>query len=553
MTLHLQSLPHVPQSTAAAALAIFPKGNVYMTIREELGTIFSDAQFAPWFAQTGRPVELLPWRAALILVLQHIENLTDRQAANATRRCIDWKYLLALDLTDSGFDFTLLHDFRLRILEHSAEQQLLETLLSALKARGLLAEHLPQRTASTHVLASIRTLNRLECVGEAMRQTLNALAVAAPSWLQPHMQSEWYERYQARFDDFRLPAEQTKRLSLALTIGQDGISLLRSAFASDAPAWLREIPALQTLRRIWIQQYLIKQDQLCWRDEKDLPPNALLIISPYDTDARFSRKRDTYWTGYKVHLTESCDAQLPHLITHVDTTPATTHDAVVTAQIEADLAAQQLSPSQHLADTAYISAEQIEQAQRLYGSELLGPLPPDNSWQARENTGYGLANFTIDWQHKHAICPKGKQSVLWCERENEHGQAIIQVGFAKADCAGCEQRAQCTRAKEQPRMLKLHPQAQYEMLLQRRQEQETEEFKRRYAKRAGIEGTISQGVRGFEMRRTPYRGIAKTHLHHILLAIAINLTRLVAWLLDDPPFGPYPRQARFAALKAGGP
>jgi transposase len=553
MTLRLESIPPIPQATAAAACAIFPDGNVYMTIREELGTIFSDAQFAPWFAQTGRPVELLPWRAALILVLQHMENLTDRQAANAVRRCIDWKYLLALELTDTGFDFTLLHDFRLRILEHAGEQQLLDSLLMALKARGLLCNGTSQRTDATHVLASIRTLNRLECVGEAMRQTLNAFAVAAPSWLQVHMQSEWYERYQARFDDFRLPAEQTKRLSLALTIGQDGISLLQSVFASDSPLWLREIPAVQTLRRIWIQQYLFEQDQLRWREQKDLPPNALLIVSPYDTDARFSGKRDTYWTGYKVHLTETCDPGLPHLITHVQTTAATTHDALATPQIQADLAAQQLTPDVHLADTAYISAEQIDQAQRLYGSELLGPLPPDNSWQARENSGYALANFTIDWQHKQAICPLGKQSVLWCERENEHGQAIIQVGFGKADCAACAERAQCTRAKEGPRTLKLHPQAQYEALQQRRQEQETEEFKRRYAKRAGIEGTISQGVRGFEMRRTPYRGITKTHLHHILLAIAINLTRLVAWLLDDPPFGPYPRQARFAALKGAAP
>src|SRR5262245_59155640 len=199
MTLHLQPIAPVPDATAAAAQAIFPDGNVYMTIRDELGTVFTDAQFAPWFAERGREVELAPWRAALVLVMQHMEGLTDRQAADAVRRCIDWKYLLGLELTDLGFDFTLLHDFRDRILANAGEQQLLDSLLAALKARGLLVSGGKQRSDATHVLAAIRTLNRLECVGEAMRQALNVVATLAPVWLRKVLDPAWVERYQARF------------------------------------------------------------------------------------------------------------------------------------------------------------------------------------------------------------------------------------------------------------------------------------------------------------------------------------------------------------------
>lgn len=551
MTLDLHPIPPVPDATAAAAEAIFPDGNLYMTIRDELGTIFTDTQFASWFADAGRPVEVVPWRLALVLVLQHIEGLTDRQAADAVRRCIDWKYLLSLELTDPGFDFTLLHDFRERILAHAAEQQLLDTLLMALKARGMLVGSGKQRTDATHVLASIRTLNRLECVGEAMRHTLNVLATVVPAWLRTVFDPTWVERYQTRFDDFRLPAELTKRTALAVTIGQDGMTLLQALYAPSAPRWLRAIPAVETLRRIWMQQYTWTTGGVRWRTNQELPPNALLIVSPYDTDARFSHKRETYWTGYKVHLTETCDDACPRLITHGETTAATVADVTVTEAIHTDLAAHALSPQEHLVDTAYVSAEQMVTSQETAGITLVGPVPPDTSWQARDGTGYAVAQFAVDWDAQHVHCPQGQQSVIWREGDDGRGHAIVHVAFDRDTCGACPARALCTRAKGRARVLKLRPQAYHRALQERRQEQTTDGFKQRYAKRAGIEGTLSQGVRRFDLRRTLYRGLAKTHLQHILVAIAINLTRLVAWFLDDPPVGPYPRQARFASVAAG--
>src|SRR5262245_52018004 len=164
MVLHPHPLPPVPEATAAAVQAALPTGNLYVDLRAEFGTIYEDQLFADLYPPQGRPVEVVPWRLALVLVMQYIEGLTDRQAADAVRRCMDWKYALSLELTDPGFDFTLLHDFRHRWLTHEAGQRFLDTFLAAGKARGWLKARGSQRTDSTHVLAAIRTLHRLECV-----------------------------------------------------------------------------------------------------------------------------------------------------------------------------------------------------------------------------------------------------------------------------------------------------------------------------------------------------------------------------------------------------
>src|ERR671924_257796 len=184
----------IPEETVRVAHAAFPKGTVFMRLRAALGPISSHPQFAGLFSQTGQPAEA-PARLALVLVLQFAEGLSDRQAAAAVRGRVDWKYALALELTDPGFDASVLSEFRARLLQGGAEHLLLETLLTLLQERGLLKARGTQRTDSTHILGAIRTLNRLELVGETMRYALNRLAVVAPAWLRAHMQPAWPERY----------------------------------------------------------------------------------------------------------------------------------------------------------------------------------------------------------------------------------------------------------------------------------------------------------------------------------------------------------------------
>src|SRR5207248_968913 len=234
MSLHPHVIEPVPEDTARVAHAAFPKGHPYLTCRDALGTIFQDEDFAALFPAWGQP-GLPPWRLALVTIMQFRENLADSQAAEAVRASIDWKYLLGLELTDPGIDFSVLSEFRDRLLAGEAAERLLEPLLARCRALGVLKARGQQRTDATHVLAAIRTLHRLELVAETLRATLNELATVAPAWLQDVAPLAWYERYGRRIEDSRLPREPTKRDAYAQTVGEDGFMLLDALESPEAP------------------------------------------------------------------------------------------------------------------------------------------------------------------------------------------------------------------------------------------------------------------------------------------------------------------------------
>jgi transposase len=528
VSLHPEPIGPVPEETARVARAAFAKGNPYLSLRDELGLFYTDAQFADLFPTRGQPAEA-PWRLALIVVLQFAENLTDRQAADAVRSRIDWKYLLGLELTDQGFDHTVLSEFRGRVVAGSAEERLLEALLRHCQERKLLKARGRQRTDATHVLATIRVLNRLECVGEAMRHALNTLAMVAPTWLRTRVPAEWVDRYAARMESYRLPSGQAERQALALTIGADGYWLLEVLGDPATPAGLRAVEAVQVLRQIWVQQFYQQEGRVYWREDGNLPPAAQRINSPYDPQARYGTKRSTTWVGYKVHLTETCDADTPHLVTQVESTSATGTDYDTLPPIQQDLARRDLLPAEHVVDGGYVDAEHLVTSHE-QGIDLVGPASENQNWQGRAGQGFDLGHFAIDWDARQAICPRGQRSVKWKPSHDQRGQPVIYVEFARAACLACPCRGQCTRAAVNPRSLTLRPQAQYEALQAARARQQTDDFKARYAARAGIEGTLSQAVRVFDLRRARYIGHAKTHLQHVLIAVALNVIRLVSWL-----------------------
>lgn len=535
--LRVQGLIEIPSETRKVAQAAFPNGNLVMAMRDELGTIYLDEQFQDLFAVRGQPAES-PALLALVIVLQFVEGLTDRQAANAVRGRIDWKYALGLELSDPGFDYSVLSEFRARLLAGGAEQRLLTTLVQSFQERGLLKAGGRQRTDSTHVLAVIRQLNRLELAGESMRYALNQLTQIAPDWLKNMASPDWYERYGRRFDSFHLPDSQEKRQALMQKIGEDGYRLMMHAFASAAPAVVRSAPCIEVLRQIWVQQYYLDiaevSTRVALRSSDDLPPAKKRILSPYDLDARYARHNDKEWVGYRTHLTETCDSEAPiHLITQVETVLAPTQDVEVTEQIHTDLTAQGLKPTEHFVDAAYVSANQLAQASQPDGIKVIGPVTKlqDVSWQAREQTGYDIAHFRIDWVAKRVFCPQGKSSVKWVENiKDRSGNAVIHVAFSPSTCRSCPARILCTHSKLQGRTMQLRPKEQHEALQQARAEQTTPEFKHRYRSRLGIEGTISQAVRAFELRQTRYLGLARTHLQAVALATAINLCRFWDYL-----------------------
>jgi len=523
----------IPEATIRVARAAFPKGNAYMRMRDTFGSIYTNALFAGLFPKEGQPAAA-PAQLALVTLMQFAEGLSDRQAADAVRGRIDWKYALALDLSDAGFDASVLSEFRSRLVAGQAEMLLFETLLGHLRDHALLKPHGQQRTDSTHVLAAIHVLNRLECVGETLRHALNVLATVAPAWLSTWAPAAWFDRYGRRFEDYRLPASKAERYALAEEMGNDGRLLLEQIAVTETLAWLREVPAVQILRRVWLQQfYAAPADApVRWRTAEDLPPAPLLISSPYDPDARYSKKRETEWVGYKVHLTETCDGDQPHLLTNVETTLATTADNAMFGVVQDHLAARDALPSVHIVDTGYVTSEHLVAGQA-QGTEVLGPVLDDQSWQARAHEGFGAAHFVVDWDMRRATCPRGKTSVAWDPKKDSSGHDVIMLRFAHADCAVCPARADCVHSPR-PRSLTIRPRAQYEARGAARHRQTTDAFKTRYACRAGIEGTISQGVRISALRRSRYIGLPKTCLLHVLIASSLNFVRTATWLAETP-------------------
>jgi transposase len=514
-------------------------------MRDELGVLYTDEAFAPLFPADGQPA-LAPWRLALVTIMQFVEGLSDRQAADAVRARLDWKYALGLEVEDCGFDFSVLSEFRTRLVDGQAEYLLFETLLAAFKERGLLQAGGRQRTDATHVLAKVRALNRLVCVGETLRAALNSLAVVVPEWLQAFAPAEWHERYDHRVEEHRLPKDRAERAAFAETIGADGQALLTALGSTPALAWLHQVPAVQTLRQVWVQQFEVVEGRVRFRGDDNIPPPAQLICSPYDVQATYGRKRDTWWVGYKVHVTETCDEDKPRLITHVETSRAGNGDVDVTPLIHRALQAKALLPRQHLTDTNYAEAKQFLQSERDHGIDLVAPTRADHKWQAQQRHGYDANSFLVDWQAHQATCPAGHTSLSWTPAIDRRDNQVVKIKFSRKDCLPCPSRSHCTKAKR--RAITLRAEEVHLALQRARARQKDPDFWQTYRWRAGIEGSLSQGVRAFGLRRSRYEGTAKTHLQHLACAAAINVVRVVAWLEERPLATT--RRSHFAALVA---
>jgi transposase len=536
-------------------------------IRDRLGQWLADEEFAAAFGIRGRP-GWPPSRLALVTVLQRAEKLTDRLAAEAVRARLDWKYLLGLSLDDPGFDHTVLAEFRGKAAEAGLEQVALDALLDRLVSAGLVKAGGKQRTDSTHVIAAVAALNRLELAGESVRAAVEALAAAHPDWVAQRIcVSDWARRYGTPMTAWRPPASQAKQDELAIAYARDGYALLEAVYDSSSPAWLAEIPAVDVLRRVLTQNYtrVIRQDgrEVIKRREKEpegdgLPPGHARIASPYDLDARWGVKRDTFWLGYKLHVTETCDDEprcgcpaaaddgtgrrghdqdcaapaFPNLITHVATTDATVTDNQMTGVIDDDLAGKGLAPGRHYADSGYLSAALVVCELARHGIALIGPLLADTSAQARAGAGYARADFAVDYGNRTVTCPQGKTSASWTPC-TQRGNAAIVATFSAADCGPCPARSLCTTSGKNRRQLTVLPRDLAEAQTAARAAEKTIPFQADYARRAGVEGTMHQAA-SHGARRARYRGLPKTRLDHIYMACALNLLRLHAYWTGTP-------------------
>ena len=427
MSMQPRPWPEVPALTAQVARAAFPHGSLAIRIRDQLGAWCEDEAFAGIYGIRGAP-GISPAQLAVIAALQFAENLTDRQAADEMRGRIDWKYCLGLELADPGFDFSVLSEFRSRLVAGGQEKLLLDLLLTRLKEAGLLEAGLRQRTDSTHVLARIRELNRLELAGEAVRAALEALAAAAPGWLASVTDPSWQRVYGQRITDLRLPESKAARAELAAQYARDGYHLLEQAYSRAAPPVARELPAVQALRLILLRQFYRETgpggEKVTWREDAQhgLPPGRTKVVSPYDLDARYGEKRGKGWLGYKAHYSETVSDPAgddpaagrparPNLVTVTQTTHASVPDVVMTRTIHDDMDAAGLPPGEHAVDSGYASAEELLTA-RARGITLIAPLLADASRQARTG-GYTADMFAIDWDAAQVTCPEGAVSQHW--------------------------------------------------------------------------------------------------------------------------------------------
>ncbi|MFD4578092.1 IS1182 family transposase [Streptomyces sp. NPDC058417] len=563
MSMRPVGLPEIPEQTVAVARAAFPKGSLAIRVRDRLADVFVDEPFVEAFGVRGAP-GLSPGVLSLVTVLQFAENLTDRQAAEMAVRAIDWKYALGAELTDRGFDASVLSRFRARLADNGMGRVVFDRLLEYCKDAGLVAAGGRQRTDSTHVISAVRDLNRLELAGESVRAALEALAVAAPLWLAGQIDvTEFAERYGPRTDSWRMPSSQVKRDRLAQVFGQDALALCRAAWAEDAPVWIRQMEAVHLLRQVLVQTYIIRSDArgrqvIRKRDADDgVPPGQLRLASPYDTDARWAAKgEDLFWMGYKVHLTETCgtladtdtdtDAgpgKMPNLITDVHTTDATVPDVKATAPIQKRLAEHGVKPAEHYLDSGYPSADLITKALQ-DGIRMITPVLADHSTQAKAAEGFDKTAFTANWRTRQVRCPAGRTSSHW-NPVQQHGTDAIVITFSVLTCRDCPFQKQCTTSKSGRRMLTLRPEELHENLARARAEQRTDAWKNKYALRAGVEGTINQALDLTGIRRARYPGLPKVRLQHAFSATALNIVRLDAHWTNTQH---HPRSSRLERL-----
>lgn len=320
-------------------------------------------------------------------------------------------------------------------------------------------------------------------------------------------------------------------------------------FSPDAPARLREIPAVILLGRVWLQNFQIvsiddgtgtKDDadhtktqttRVVWRTSAEgIPPSLLMIASPYDPETHYAKKRSTTWIGDKIHLTETCDADRPRLITHVATTLAPVADRDALGSILADLAARDLLPDTHLVDAGYVDADLLLASTRDHAVTLLGSSPRDTQWQSHQSGAFRLQDFQIDWDRKIAACPGGHTTTSWSPDHNL-GRTVMRIRFSSSDCKPCALKQNCTRS---PRRLLTPRRCEEHAALEAARAREADGASaEQYRWRAGIEGMLSLGGRALHLRRARYLGLAKVHLQHVLTAAALNIGRIADWLAGE--------------------
>ena len=520
----LKPQPPRPMPAEVARLAhLLPAESPYRLVGDVVYEQYDEADFVDLYHVEGRP-GVSPVDLSFVTAFQVLENLSDRQAAEAVRLRVDVKYALHLPLDYAGFDFSVLSEFRDRVIRHGAEARLFDAVLAQLQALGVFKQRGRQRTDSLAVLTKVRNLNRIEMVVETLRVALQALLKADGNWTRATVPPTWEEVYGERCITAKLT--QAERHALAERVGPDGQWLLERLRAETAPAGLSTLPAVQLLATVWQQQFETLEGRVVLRDRDDADGHTR-IVTPHDPDARYSKKGEQQWVGDKLQVTETDDEDRPHLITDIAVTASVETDYEALDGIQRRLEQRGLEPAQPYADAGYVTEANLAHSA---GREidLVGPVKKDTSRQARMPGGITLEQFDVDAEAGVAICPAGQQA----RASTRRGKRFI-FRFRSAVCAACPLRPRCCTGHG-GRHLSLG--RHYQLLRAARARQESEALQADYHHhRSGIEGCLSALVRGHGVRIARYIGRAKRHLHALFTAAAVNLRRAARWLAGKRP------------------
>lgn len=471
-------------------------------------------------ATNGRPAEE-PIRMLGVLILQYMERLPDRQAAEACTFDLRWKHALNIPVDENAFHATSLVKFRNRLMEHGLETLGFDAVLDAMRNAGYLRKRTKQRIDSTHIVGLVKHMSSLENLRETIRLTLEQLS-REKDLSVPTDWNIWWERYvENRFDYRATKPELIKKNVLA---GQDILSVLRWAESlelSDA-----SIGKVALLRRVFNENF-VEQEGVAERIVTRAPG---AVINPHDPQAQWCKKdsictKNKEWVGYKAHIAESVEPPVEHkkeptraVLTAVVTVKATASDKTGIQEVEKAIGSKKdLQAETLFVDAGYTSAAEIKRIES-EGRQLRGPVQPAPCKKGR----YSANDFEIDTTKRSAVCPSGKSNTQCSHLESKSGVISYRYEWS-THCQACPQRGQCVPKGQKHRTVTVG--GNHNILQARRREMQTDDFKKEMHSRNGIEATISELVRGFGFRRSRYRGLQKTEMQNLLVGAACNLKR----------------------------
>ena len=509
----------IPPKTREIVEGMLPDDSICRLLGEKGGDILDQVPLAAMYSYTGRG-GINPVLLCFVLILQYMEKLPDRSAAEMARMRMDWKYALRQELDWQGFDYSSLCNFRKRLHAHGKEYLIFEQVLTYLRESGYIKSK-RQRTDATHVLAAVERLSRLELVWETLRLALGALINADAKWVIAQLPPAFVSFYSQKHADYRLSKAQAEQAMR--DAGQDGFWLLSKIERQDEAAW-QALAEIELLRQVLEQQFERGDDEdggTSVEAKADSEVSSDVVTSPHEPSVRFSRKgKDTAWRGYKLQVTETVDG-VP-FITDIGIHGALEADSLALGEIQQRLAQRDLLPQNQYVDQAYCNGRTLEQSAKK-GTNLRGFI----GIYSRKPVGFRLQDFYVNLEKRVALCPAGKTATVF--NPSSQPDVAWHVRFGK-QCQDCRFKRLCTSEKR-GRSLEISP--YHEHLTKRRREQKDRSFVREMNARARIESTICELVRKHGMRQSRYRGQHKLQLQATIAATAVNLKRLARHLLED--------------------